>query len=231
MNRRVVDWPAAGLILLAGVWIFRSSPTAPKPLRVAIIVLLVASVFYQSFVLRFARRAITDRRRFYKELWGRGDAEQAPRFNKPEEEMIILLGRIKGDRFLAVISLLAVLLALYLERDHFAIVMTLGRWFVAVRLDLDVRSLRRQIPPDLVRAPAPVPVPPGATLAEVDVDLARVHDFIEPSHALPFWTLANAEEWLGSVGFARRGDLWYASLASLRALDPGEIRAIRFIER
>src|SRR4051812_33024668 len=98
MNEKIPGYIAVGVISLVTAWTVRASPR-PEQMSVVALILLVASVTYGHFVQRRARKAIIDRRRLYKELWSRGDEHSVPDLTKPEEDSVVLLGRIRGVRF------------------------------------------------------------------------------------------------------------------------------------
>src|ERR1041385_1712520 len=83
-----VPWLAAG-------WLVRG-PIAGAVLASAPVCLLLGSLAYVPFVRRLARKAIIERRRFLKALWNRGDPNAPPELSKPEEDIVKLLGRVKG---------------------------------------------------------------------------------------------------------------------------------------
>lgn len=228
MNVRIIDWPVGALILLTGRWIFRAGFSPPPRFDGALLVLLAGSAVYARYALRFARRAVTDRRRLYKELWRRGDPEKPPMLTKTEEHFIVLLGQIKSSPLMNLVTFVVALGALYAKKDHAVFVLVLTRWYLAVRLHVLTALPVRQLAPDLARLPPPVHIPPGATRVDVDVDVRRVHDFIAADRALPFWTVADAEKWLGAVGFIRRGDRWEGAVGLLPALNEDEIGDVRF---
>jgi hypothetical protein len=224
MNEKIPGFVAIGVILIGSLWILEAAPAVPR-LLVAIWVLLSASVVHRVYVQRLARKTVTDRRRLYLELWSRTDGD----LSKPEEDLVVLLGRIKGGPRTHVISLIVAIGALYFKFYQFALVISLGCLFLTAQLHVLTVAAARRVSPDRERLRAPVSVPDGVTRVVVDIDVTKVHDFIAPPAALPFWSRFDALSWLHSSGFRRLPDgAWEGPLDSLRCLDVGEIRAIRF---
>jgi hypothetical protein len=163
----------------------------------------------------------------YKELWRRlehGDHA----LDLAEEESVVLLGRIKGGRGTAAVMVAGTAGALFFGKNLLGLVLALGQAFLATRLYLVAQGLDRTLPPDSGRDVPLAKLPTGdAGRYVVDIDLNRVHDFIQPRVALPFWSPAEAEKWVAQCGFTRvAGGKWEGDKAALRFLDPDEIASI-----
>ena len=62
----------------------------------------------------------------------------------------------------------------------------------------------RALPDDATREPPFAQLPQSLSgQYVVELDLRKVHDFILPPAALPFWDISEAEQWLMRCGFGR----------------------------
>jgi hypothetical protein len=163
----------------------------------------------------------------YKELWRRGERGDTA-LDLPEEESIVLLGRIKGGKPTAVVMIAGAIVALYFGKNLLGLVLSLGQAFLAGKLYLIARNLDKTLAPDTERGLPGIPLAEGdASKYVVDINVKAVHDFIAPRAALPFWSVADAEKWLVECGFRRTGDgRWECPRNTLKYLDADEIMSI-----
>lgn len=226
INDRTVMVIAFGAVFAFAGWYFRSELTATQS-RWLTTGLVILGMIYHIYVRGLARQIVIERRRLYKELWKREfDKDGRIPLKKFEEELVVFLGRLKSQS--ATVMAMAVLALGFLYfygSNNFAFVMALGLWFLPARLHLIARSLDRDAPRDSEK---PFPFSGLADSKsnnyQVTIDLKKVHDFILPSHALPFWTLEEAEWWLKRCGFRKvTTDTWVVDKASLTYLEADEI--------
>lgn len=228
MTEKQVGYIAIFVILMTGGWLYKYKPLPDEQLLWVACTVLAMGTAYLVVARRAARRTVIRRRRFYKELWRRGSPDQVPSMTKPEEGLVVLLGRIKGVMIAGVMMVLLTTGALVFGATNLAIIAAMGQWFVAARLHATARSLGRAVPSDETRGLPVVPLPPSPTgRFRVVIDLKRAHDFILPPAALPFWGLAETKRWLATCGFTRTSvTTWEADEAALHYLDPDEIGSL-----
>lgn len=231
MNEKIVGWLAIAVILLVGGWVYKSDLLTEQQLQALAVFLLISGLAYRAVALRVARLTVLKRRRLYKELWRRGDK---PGFDpnrdmtRAEEEGIVLLGRIKGAKPTTLVMAAATIGALLFHANYLALVIALGQLFLATRLHLTARTLDRALPADADRKPLDGELPQSTSDRYlVVIDIRKVHDFIQPRLALPFWEPTETEQWLARCGFKwTEGRKWDANRSSLSYLDADEVLSL-----
>ena len=226
MSDRILGWIAIGVITGATALIYQYDLLSP----VVVFSIIVLGVIIRVSAIRRARRTIISRRRMYKDYWRREEQGDIS-FDLPEEESIVLLGRIKSWKLSMVLMFGTAIAAFFLLSENLfwfvLLLLALGQAFLALKLLLIARNLDRVLLPDSQRD-IQVELPAGsADKYIVGIDLRAVHDFIQPRAALPFWTIMKTERWLKECGFRLRKDgQWEASKEALRLLDHDEITSI-----
>ena len=238
----------AAVILLAG-WFFRAEPTG-EALRNIIWLLVGIGGALRIYALGYTKRTIIEHRRGYLDIWekGRKAGNAKPELDKHEESGVILLGRLKGGKpsglWMAVIPLVFLYYGDDLEArfglkllQEFGFAITLGQIYLSATLYGYAKAFGDSMPPDSIRKGQSMQilgldpnlqVPPSSSLSptryRVEIDLNKFHDFIFPSRALPFWTLAEAEARLLECGFERVSPTtWEGDQQSLIFLERQEI--------
>jgi len=118
--------------------------------------------------------------------------------------------------------------ALYFGLNSLSYVMALGIFFLPARLHLMVRSLVRAIPDDMNNSSL-TNYFKGIRGSNVDcyimlLNIENIHNFILPTHALPFWDLRDVERWLCNTGFKKsRGGNWIGDSSILKLLEFDEV--------
>lgn len=235
MNEKIIGWIAIALILFVGAWVCKSNQLTDRHVQVIVSIVLALGVAYRLVALRAARLTVLRRRRFYKELWKRGETSGNPEElikSKPEEESVVLLGRIKGAKPMTIIMTGVVVVALLFKAHYLAGVLALGEVFLAAKLNWIARTLDRTLPADDSRYTLSLRLPQSASDRYiVTIDLEKVHDFIKPVAALPFWDLIETKLWLARCGFMWMGrGRWVAARNALAWLDADEVTSIRPVE-
>jgi len=227
MNEKIVGWIAIASILGIMGWIYKSNALTERQLQVVVAFTLGLGIFLRVVALRESRRTVLRRRRMYKEFWRRGEQGDTA-LDLPEEESIVLLGRIKGGKTITVLMIAGTLGALFFGKNLLGLILALGQAFLAAKLYLIARNLDKVLLPDSERALPQVELPEGnSDKYLVEINLQSVHDFIRPQAALPFWSPAETEKWLAQCGFRRTGGRkWEGNQHALRFLDPDEIISI-----
>jgi hypothetical protein len=231
MSEKTLGWIAIGVILGLVGWVYKSELLSERQQQVSILLLLAFGLVYRVVALRAARLTVLMRRRLYKDLWRRGDRsnfDPNEDLNTSEEDSIVLLGRIKGAKSTTTVMAIATIAALLFKANFIALVVGIGQMFLAAKLHLIARTLDRALPADGDRNPDNVEHPQSLSDRYlVEIDIQKVHDFIRPRSALPFWSLAETEQWLAHCGFnSTNGSKWEASSCALRYLDSDEVISI-----
>ncbi len=227
MNEKIYGWLAAGIIAFMTGWIYELEPFSTKQLQIVVAAVLVFGLIIHIIALRKSKRTVIKRRRMFKEIWRRFDRGDTD-LDYPEEESIKLLGRIKGRKYVSAFGIAGTLLALYFGMNLLSLVLALGNFFLAGKLLLIAHNIDRTLFSDSERElPGTVTSQSNADRYVVDIDIVAVHDFIAPRNALPFWTVADAANWLAECGFRRKGDgRWECQKNMLKYLDSDEIRVV-----
>lgn len=227
MNEKIVSWIAVGAILGAMAWIYKSDALTERQLQLLVMSVLGAGILLRVFALRASRHTVLSRRRMYKEFWRRIE-EEGPVLDEPEEESIVLLGRIKGGKMTTALMIVGAIGALYFKRNLFGLILSFGQAFLAANLYLISRGLDKTLLPDAERALPQVELPKtDSDRYLVEINVMAVHDFIVPRAALPFWSLEETGKWLVRCGFRNTGGgKWQGSRDALRFLDADEIMSI-----
>lgn len=188
---------------------------------------------------RRARRTIIHRRVWLKEQFT-GPEDILPQLTPGEERLVVLLGRIKGQRAPAALYAWAAILAVVAPRLgpirfsqplRFAILVGAFALIQTLRLLYHSARAATAVPRDADRARPGVSGSTASGRYLVDIDIGAVHDFNLPPKAQPFWSVEEVPRWLRSFGF-RRIDLghWVASERSLRHLHGREIRSLKQLD-
>jgi len=235
MNEKIVGWIAIAVILFVGAWVYKSDQLTDRHQQIIVTVLLASALVYRCVALRSARLTVLRRRRFYKELWKRGETSNNPEElikSKPEEESVVLLGRIRSAKPMTIVMTGAAIVALLFKANYLAGVLALGEVFLAAKLDWIARNLDRALPADSSRYALGLNLPQSTSDRYiVAIDLEKVHDFIKPVAALPFWDLVETKLWLTRCGFTWMGEgRWVAARNTLAWLDADEVMSIRPVE-
>ena len=203
MTEKTSNWISVGVILAIANWIYRNDSITEQQYLLIIFVPLSLGVVYRTIAWRHARLVVIERRRLLKDLWRRGEKGEH-NYSKYEKEIIALLGRIKMAVPYTIGFVIIVLgITIYhsivtsnnVSSDNslfriFAPSLSLGSIFLGFRLHKISNDIRRALPPD-----SKMPFPKKATdfssgqNLRVEIDRYKVHDFIAPEIALPFWKM------------------------------------------
>jgi len=235
MNEKIVGWIAIGVILLLGGWLYKSGLLNDQQMQVIIAVLLALGLVYRFVALRTARLTVLKHRLFYKELWKRGEKSDKPEDlikNKSEEESVVLLGRIKSAMPMTIIMTATAAIAIFFTAHFFASIIAIGQIFLAAKLQWIARWLDMTLPADHSRRTISVKLPRSSSDRYiVTIDMEKVHDFIKPTAALPFWDMIEAKLWLTRCGFEWiGGGRWAATSSAFAYLDTDEVISIHPLE-
>ena len=241
MNEQIINWFSVLVILTISGGLYSAEQITRQQLVLIIFIPLIIGIIYRQYAWKYARSVVIKRRRLLKDLWRRDLTKPQP-LEKYEEELVVLLGRIKMVVPFTVGIVIVIIAIVFhnnsipesnagIDRSLIRILapsLALGCVFLAARLHWVSRSIARRIPPD---SENPVcnhkDYEDYASTVCVEIDRYRVHDFIVPEAALPFWTMKEAEHWLAKCGFERKGPRkWEANPNALRFLDADEIIAI-----
>ncbi len=227
MSEKIVGWIAIAIILGTMGLIHKYNLLTPGQLQVVVVSVVALGAFLRVGALWYARRTVMRRRRMYKDFWRR-DERGDTALDLHEEESIVLLGRIKGGRTTAVLMLAGAIVALFFGKNMLGLVLALGQAFLAMKLYLIALNLNQVLIPDSERDIPNVSLPASpADKYLVGIDLHAVHDFIQLSAALPFWSVEETERWLNQCGFRiTQNGKWEANKEALRFLDSDEITSV-----
>lgn len=245
MNEKIINWISVFVILIVISQLYNKEQITEQQWLLIIFIPLGVGILYRVYAWKYARSVVIERRRLLKELWKR-DLNVPVALSKYEEEIVVLLGRIKmAIPFTIGIVVIVVSIAVYRNQiTNFNDVLgntlfrigapglALGSIFLANRLHRVSKSIERELVPDSKRELSEeLVVYPPDRLLHVEIDRYKVHDFILPNVALPFWRMKEAERWLEKCGFKRIGPrVWEANKEILRYLNDDEILAIRVTE-
>ncbi len=227
MSEQLVRWISVGAILGIVGLVYKYGLVTERQLPGVIIILLALGIVYRIIARRCARQTVLRRRRMYKDLWAR-EPQAVTDIDQAEENAIVLLGRIKGAKSMVVIMLITAIGALVFKANSLALALALGQLYLAGHLHFIARSLERILPDDTKREPpiAQLPYSPSGEYL-VDINLRKVHDFISPPAALPFWDICEVEQWLVHCGFKRtESGKWKAGGSALSHLNADEVISI-----
>lgn len=228
MNEKIVNWLSiAGILGITGI-VYKYKLFSDTQLQAIVVFLLIIGIMYRIYTFRLACKTVKERRRMYKELWKRGDKDTAPDLKKEEEESVVLLGRIRGGKFMTVLLIIIIIIALIYQKNMFALILSLGQIFLSARIYVITRQIGRLLLSDGNKDFPQIDIPPSASDSYlVEIDIKKVHDFIEPVSALPFWNLLETEQWLQQCGFTRFNQrYWKTGKQGLKFLDSNEIISI-----
>ncbi|MCB9285392.1 MAG: hypothetical protein H6563_15105 [Lewinellaceae bacterium] len=228
MNEKIIYWIAVGVILFSAASLDRNGWLSNQQYLLLVLGVVILGVIARVIGIHAARRMVKSRRRMYKEFWRRGDSGEEE-YDHAEEEALALLGRIKGAKFMGVLIVGGVLVALYFQAHLFALVLALGNAFLALRLYYVARSLEKILPPDNQKQLSNIQIPSSNSgFFLVELNVMKYHDFIKPRIALPFWSLREALWWLEKCGFTQKDpDHWSVEKNNLNWLDEDEIISIQ----
>jgi hypothetical protein len=229
MNEKILNWVSVAIILGLTGLINKYHFINDQQLKIVVFFIIGVGILYRIYVIKFARRAVKERRRMYKELWRREQSNHAPQFTRFEEESVVLLGRIKGGKWTAIFFVIFTIIAIIYHKNLIAFVLSLGQLYLAARLHFIVKEIIKQVPADNARDfPYNIDKQQLVDIYLVEIDIRRVHDFILPTNALPFWDLLETEQWLLYCGFERINKrVWKINREGLRLLDTDEIISIQ----
>ena len=221
MNEKIINWFSVLAILVISGGLYRADQITRQHLVLIIFIPLIVGIIYRQYAWKYARSVVIKRRRLLKELWRR-DLTQPQPLEKYEEELVVLLGRIKMAVPFTIGMVVIIVVIVFFGKNIFgsnialekasirilAPSLALGSIFLAARLHWISNSIAHKTAPDSQdparEHEAYTDYPPTVC---VEIDRYKVHDFILPNAALPFWTMKDAERWLEKCGFEREGIL------------------------